>query len=274
MSKKLDLVARGHPVMDILCTRKGRMEKPGGSSATVAVTVSKLGLSSGLIGQVGKDDYGRQLIEELEKAGVDILRLRRKGYTTVNKIRITPNNREILKTKYYTPIELDEEDTEYIRQAGHLFTRARSGKFSKLARFAELTHVNIYTSLQRFIERTYFDRNALYSPAIKIIFSSEDEMEDWITKLEEKLIIVTQSKKGCTVFYNTKSRRSKQYFLPYTVKAVDPTGAGDVFAGAFIFGHLNEWLLAKTARYANMLAALTTTQYGSRTFIMNYRRDL
>ena len=48
------------------------------------------------------------------------------------------------------------------------------------------------------------------------------------------------------------------------VKAVDTTGAGDVFHGGFLFGLVSGWGVEKTLRYATAAAALNCSAYGAR----------
>ena len=48
------------------------------------------------------------------------------------------------------------------------------------------------------------------------------------------------------------------------VKAVDTTGAGDVFHGGFVFGIVSGWGLEETLRYATAAAATNCTAYGAR----------
>jgi sulfofructose kinase len=49
----------------------------------------------------------------------------------------------------------------------------------------------------------------------------------------------------------------------FTIDAVDTTGAGDVFRGAFIFGYLQGWPLEPTMRFANAAAAVSCTRLGA-----------
>ncbi len=60
------------------------------------------------------------------------------------------------------------------------------------------------------------------------------------------------------------AERGGRFRVPgFPVKAVDATGAGDTFAGAFLARHLAGDTLAEAARYANAAAALSTQGYGA-----------
>ncbi len=49
----------------------------------------------------------------------------------------------------------------------------------------------------------------------------------------------------------------------FPVKAVDTTGAGDVFRAAFIYGLLNDYPVRKMVRFANAAAAVSCTRAGA-----------
>ncbi|UCD58595.1 MAG: carbohydrate kinase family protein, partial [Candidatus Hydrogenedentota bacterium] len=49
----------------------------------------------------------------------------------------------------------------------------------------------------------------------------------------------------------------------FKVEVVDTTGAGDVFHGAYLYGHLKGWGLEQTLHFSNAAAAMMcTTQSG------------
>lgn len=240
---KLDLVARGNPVMDILYTDADTLVHGGGSSATVTSTLGKLGMKSGIIGRVGNDDYGKQLRDELTEYGVDLSRLRSGGTTVISHIGVSANDRKIIRCEGDgTP--LDEDDLSYIADSRAFYSRASSGHFHYLTSFCERTGTQVFASLQEFAISEGYENGTLCSPSVKVIFGNENE---------------TEGKRGCTIYCNSQA----QHFDAHPVRAVDPTGAGDTFAGAFIYGYLNEWPLERTARFANRLGALTTTKYGA-----------
>jgi 2-dehydro-3-deoxygluconokinase len=59
------------------------------------------------------------------------------------------------------------------------------------------------------------------------------------------------------------TRSARIRLAPHPVAAVDATGAGDTFAGAFLARHLAGDDPVMAARYANAAAALATTGYGA-----------
>jgi len=74
-----------------------------------------------------------------------------------------------------------------------------------------------------------------------------------------KFAAVTLGARGCVGFDGTEL-----FKLPvFKVKVVDTTGAGDVFHGAYLYGHLSGWPIERTLRFANAAGAIMcTTQIG------------
>ena len=72
-----------------------------------------------------------------------------------------------------------------------------------------------------------------------------------------RLLVLTRSAEGATVFFDGEER----HFAAPTVEACDETGAGDIFAAAFLFRLYqtrgNPW---EAARFANEVAASAVTQ--------------
>lgn len=98
--------------------------------------------------------------------------------------------------------------------------------------------------------------------AAAVILSREDLPDE--TTLDRyrqwaRLLVLTQGAAGCIVFFNGEVR---QVPAP-SVAEVEPTGAGDVFAAAFLIRlhqtNGNPW---EAARFANEIAAQSVTQTG------------
>jgi sugar/nucleoside kinase (ribokinase family) len=76
---------------------------------------------------------------------------------------------------------------------------------------------------------------------------------------QSRLLVLTQGAQGCTVYFGDETR----HIPAPQVTEIEPTGAGDVFAAAFLVRLYqtggNPW---EAARYANELAAQSVTQVG------------
>ena len=75
----INVVTLGELLIDFVSTQAGVsliqapafQKAPGGAPANVAVGLARLGVSSGFIGKVGDDDFGRFLAHTLAQNGVD-----------------------------------------------------------------------------------------------------------------------------------------------------------------------------------------------------------
>ncbi|MCA4134211.1 carbohydrate kinase [Arthrobacter sp. M4] len=72
-SEQLDVVVVGEALIDIVNTPEGSIEYPGGSPANVAYGLGRLGVNTGLLTAIGRDDRGRAIAEHLASAGVVLL---------------------------------------------------------------------------------------------------------------------------------------------------------------------------------------------------------
>jgi sugar/nucleoside kinase (ribokinase family) len=75
-----------------------------------------------------------------------------------------------------------------------------------------------------------------------------------------KTVCLTRGPKGCIVVQG--QQRIEVPAVP--TKAVDTNGAGDMFAGAFLFGITHGQSPAQAAALANRAAAAVVSQHGNR----------
>jgi hypothetical protein len=73
------------------------------------------------------------------------------------------------------------------------------------------------------------------------------------------VVVVKLGARGAVVWH-----RGQSVHVPAErVRAIDTTGAGDAFAGGFLYGWLNEWGAERSARLAAAVAAATVAQIGA-----------
>lgn len=104
---------------------------------------------------------------------------------------------------------------------------------------------------------------AHYLPLADVVILSEEDLldEDMLPRYRQasKLLILTENARGCTVFAGDTVRR----ISAPAVLEIEPTGAGDTFAAAFLTRYWqngrNPW---QAAEFANIVAAHSVTQVG------------
>lgn len=107
----------------------------------------------------------------------------------------------------------------------------------------------------------FWDQARQVMPLAAAVVLSDEDLADrsWLDQFRRwaPLLVLTQGAAGCTVFMGDEVRR-----IPApTVTEVNPTGAGDVFAAAFLIRLFqtkgNPW---ESARFANSIAAQSVTE--------------
>ncbi|WP_138414406.1 carbohydrate kinase family protein [Sinomonas gamaensis] len=73
MARALNVLTVGEALTDIICTRDGRWEHPGGSPANVALGLARLGVPTSFLTALGRDARGEAIAARLAGAGVEIL---------------------------------------------------------------------------------------------------------------------------------------------------------------------------------------------------------
>jgi sugar/nucleoside kinase (ribokinase family) len=112
---------------------------------------------------------------------------------------------------------------------------------------------------------------AMIGNGLDYLFANEEEAQTWCgtTDLDAiigqlsalaKTVCLTRGPKGCIVVQG--QQRIEVPAVP--TKAVDTNGAGDMFAGAFLYGITHGQSPAEAAALANRAAAAVVSQHGNR----------
>lgn len=261
-----DVIGIGSPFIDIFHTKDGPKKSIGQVVVNTMLVAQRLGLKTGIIGRVGNDEYGKYIINILKRDGIDTSHIVIDRYpTTQIHIKVKNGERYFTKKKFYKPIKrLTKQDKKYILSARSVFIRERNPIFPSFVRYIiSKKHIKIFLSLHDF-RKEGIDIETIKKIRPAIIFSNEDEFKKICNDMEyfmnmDTKVVVTNGKNGCTVYY----KGIEKHFPSFKVEVVDPTGAGDAFAGGFIFGELKGWGLNDTAMLANALGALTVTEVGA-----------
>ena len=85
-----------------------------------------------------------------------------------------------------------------------------------------------------------------------------------------KGLVVTLGGEGCAVWENGE----QQLVAPVKAKeVVDPTGCGDAWRGALLFGLERGWSLAKCAELGNKLGALKIAARGPQNYTLDFKPE-
>ena len=294
MSDFPQIVGVGHNCLDYLCTVEAYppedgsthitsiAEQGGGAAATAVVAASRLGCRSVFIGRLGDDDTGKKILALLQKDNVDTsyIDIVPGGRSSVSYLMINPANASRTKFPYpdkLAPIEWDERLVKLVGGAhalhidGTKYDNALSAV--RIAKKAGVTVSLDGCSMQRDNEKN----KALASLADILIMNARypllvSGIADYARALLEmshwgpKIVIGTQGSSGCMAVIGG----GVFLFPAYDVAAVDTTGAGDVFHGAFLAGYFKGMDLEVNIKFASAVSALKCTKVGGRNGIPSY----
>ena len=284
------LLNHGHPV-DVLCVGASTYDlvysvehhpKPdekiratsftgcgGGPAANGAITVARLGLQSAFVGYLGHDIFGNAHLEELQEAGVHTgLVARGEHSSALSVVMVKPDGSRAL-VNYRKPesfLAAGSVDCSNVRSKVILFDGHEPNISPPLARSAR----------QRGII-TVLDAGSVHSGTeelagmVDYLVCSEHFGLDFTGAATEAgalealnayapNVIITLGQRGLV----WKNRAGSGSLKAYKIKAVDTTGAGDVFHGALAacLAQKKEWLAS--LRYASAAGALCCTKIGAR----------
>jgi len=260
---------------------------PSGAPAIFIDTVARLGHSAGIIGGVGRDDFGKCLLDRLQKDGVDCSHvLENDVYATgvafvtyfadgSRKFIFHMGNTPAVEAK--APSDIDLEGVRFFHIMG-CSLMARSDFAQEIVKTMRMARnlgakisfdPNIRKELlkdESFFEvvKEVMENTNIFLPGVEelLLISGKQTVEEAVAKSFEnpalEILVLKNGSKGCTVY----SRTETISMGVYPVKAVDATGAGDSFDGAFICGLLENLDLKSTARLASAAGALNTTAFG------------
>ena len=240
----------------ILSTLKIEETISGGSVANSIVGLSQLGNKVGFIGKISNDDLGNKYEEGLRKENVQFLYTKKKEAipTGTCLILITPDSERTMVTFLGTAGKINENDidaktvknSEILFLEGYLWDEGEPKKaFEKAINSSNKVAMSLSDLFC--VERHKPHFLELVKNKLDITFANEQEIMSLIDvkKFEDvldfakkinKLIVITRGDKGAIAI-----NKDKVFECPAKkdIKIKDLTGAGDLFAGGFLHGLIN-----------------------------------
>lgn len=275
---------RQHELMSQLDNSHEKMTC-GGSAANTIIALSQLGAKAHFDCRVSNDDSGQVFVNDLHDSGV-YSNLDSKplpdGITGKCLVFVTPDADRTMNTFLGVSADLDADDIdrEAIRQSGYVYIEGylASAANSRDAgiearRIAEQLGVKTSVTLSDPNMVRFFRDNleAMIGERVDLLFANEDEAlelaatEDLGTAIEHfkrlsRSFAITRGKEGSLVF----DGQTLFEIEPTPVEAIDTLGAGDMFAGAFIYGLSEGMGYDRAGELASRSAARLVTQFGPR----------
>ena len=256
----------------------------GGSCANSIATVGLLGASAIYCGQVGDDQMGRMYASRMTDA------------CGTHALRFTPDEST---GKCLSIISTKDAERTMLTDLGAAISLPSLGDFADVLKTTKIAHFTGYTLLGgpmqeiamsametafmagarvsldaadpfvvtavkdllwRLLER-YTDIVFLNAEEARVLTGSEPEPA--ITEIAERgglsTVVVKLGAEGSLVLHQGDLHR----IAAHRVQAIDTTGAGDAYAGGFLFGQVKGWDAKRSGDFASAVAALTVSQVGA-----------
>ena len=240
----------------LLSTLKIEETISGGSVANSIVCLSQLGSEAGFIGKVNDDDLGIKYEEGLKKENVQYLYTKKKEAipTGTCLILITPDSERTMVTFLGTAGRINENDisknavksSEVLFLEGYLWDEGEPKKAFEKA-INNSNKVAMSLSDLFCVERHKSHFLELVKNKLDITFANEQEIMSLINgkkfddvinfaKKVNKLIVITRGDKGAIAI---NKNEVVECSAKKNLQIIDLTGAGDLFAGGFLHGLIN-----------------------------------
>ena len=265
----------------LLSTLKIEETVSGGSVANSIVGLSQLGNKVGFIGKVSDDDLGGKYEEGLKKENVQFLYSKKKEVipTGTCLILITPDSERTMITFLGTAGKINEDDidTNAVKKSEILFLEGYlwdEGKPKKAFEKAINNSNKVAMSLSDLfcVERHKPHFLELVKNKLDITFANEQEIMTLIDvkKFDEvinfakninKLIVITRGEKGAVAISKNKIEECS---AKINLKIKDLTGAGDLFAGGFLHGYINNKTIKESLEIGTEMSSKIIQIIGAR----------
>lgn len=268
------MVTDGFPAEDTKMQGVETKVQGGGPCATALVAAAKLGVSAGYMGTIGDDPFGRFMLADLEKWGVDTHWVRSVpdtvSFHAVVLLNRQNGSRTCIWNKGTVPSpQAGDINEQALRNAktlhldGHMLDAAvHAAKLCrklgvKVSYDAGGTYPGVETLLPHVDYLIPSDEFALKLTGAK---SAEEAAQKLMQTYRPEIVVLTQGIRGGILLDERGLRR----YASYPVEVQDSNGSGDTFHGAFIAARIKGMDADAACRYASAAAAVKCTRLGAR----------
>jgi sugar/nucleoside kinase (ribokinase family) len=271
-------------LMKVIDMQKSKMTG-GGSAGNTVVAINQFGGKSFYSCLVAHDTLGKFFLDDLKRNGVDTnLKYENcpEGHSGRCLVMTSPDAHRTMNTflgvsSFLSPEQLDEsaiKDSSYVYLEGYLVASPKGLEAIKEAkRIAEKNNVQVALTFSDPSMVKYFPKQMeeIVGASVDLLFCNDEEAmiftgTSTILEAREKLrqvakrFVITLGANGALIFDGDTFIQIE----PYKVQAIDTNGAGDMFAGAFLFGITHNHSYAEAGKLASLASSRVVTQWGPR----------
>lgn len=224
----------------------------GGSAANTIHGLAHLGIETGFVGTVGNDDMGTFFKKDMKVNKIKPLLFRSLNETGRAMALISKDSERTFATYLGAAVDLSADDIsrdifegyDYFYVEGYLVQNKKM--FEKAMRLASKAGLKICLDLASYnvVDEHVDFFKSIISEHVDILFANEEEIRSLTGKTPEEgaretskiceLVVIKLGAQGS--FCVCKEGMVRIGVRPS--RAIDTTGAGDLFAAGFIYGHL------------------------------------
>lgn len=275
---------RQHQLMHAIDMKRSKMSC-GGSAANTLIGVSQFGGKAYYSCLVANDELGKFFLQDLRRNGVSTNLTPDtcpEGITGKVLVMTSPDAERTMNTflgisSLLAPEHLDENalmNSAFLYLEGYLVTSPTGLEAMKEAKkIAERNNIKTALTFSDPSMVKYFSKQMqeIIGASVDLLFCNEEEAMIYTgtadpLQAREKLkdiarhFVITLGANGAMI-YDGDTYISIE---PYKVRAVDTNGAGDMFAGAFLFGITHGHSYADAGKLASLASSRVVTQFGPR----------
>lgn len=302
----MEVLSLGIFVADVLAKpitkmpKRGRLElidrvelHTGGCANNTGIGLARLGISTGVMGKVGKDGFGDFILQKLRSEGVDTRGMKRdeKENTSFTFVMIAPDGERSFFHYIGTNarLSLDDIDLNIVKKVKVLhvagsnlmpgFDGPSTARLLKKAKDFGVT-TSLDTAWNSTID--WFKTMKPSLPFIDIFLPSIEEAKMITGKKEPediagfllshgvKIVGLKMGTKGAYIATN-----NERHFIPtFKVKAVDATGAGDAFVAGFLTGIVKGWDVQRCGLLGSAVGACCVQAIGCTQGIKSFNETI
>ena len=256
----------------------------GGSAANTIIGASYFGAKAYYTCNVANDEAGEFYVADMQAAGVDtnMNGPRDEGVTGKCLVMVTPDAERTMNTYLGITSELHQKhidenalaQSEYVYIEGYLVTSELSREAAiRVRELARQNNVKVAMTFSDPAMVQFFKEGItdMIGTGVDLLFCNEqeaklftntDDIDAAIEGLKKvaKTFAITLGSKGAVAFDGEQLHT----IAPHSVTAVDSNGAGDMFAGAFLYAITHSHDFAAAGRLASAASAQVVSQFGPR----------
>lgn len=252
---------------------------PGGKGANQAVAAARLGARVSLVGRVGQDSFGADLLDNLKEAGVDHTYVTQdhdaaSGVALIEVDDAGQNSIIVASGANMRLSPANVEAAEAVIAGADILLLQLESPLETVARAAQLARAHQVTVILNPAPAQPLPVELLSAVNILVPNESEtailtglpvgnqSEIEAAGARLRDlgvETLILTLGERGAMLV----TAEGSQLFPPFQVTPVDTTAAGDAFVGGLAVALAEGLSLPEAIRWGNAAGALATTQLGA-----------